>query len=168
MILESTQLKLAESAETGELIGFVSRNPYTQKLKGVRENSYFGKKICILARELKDKLQPNKLYDVELKQMHRRSGYVIVSATPTQFIALVDMCVIRGEQYNVTVNFGNKTIFFDPKDGKSHSSKTLEGAVKVLNVRDDIQDKEVVVELFIKQSLQLLAIMDADRRNGVL
>ncbi len=164
--LESTQLKLVESIETGELIGFVSRNPNTQKLKGVREDSYYGKRICILARELKGKILPNKLYDVELKAMHRRTGYVIVTATPTQFIALVDMFVIRGERYQVTVAFGNKTVYFDPKDGGSYSSKTLEGAVSVLNARDDIKDKELVIERFIKRSVQLLALLDADKRSG--
>lgn len=164
--LESTQLKLTESAETGELVGFVSRNPNTQKLKGVREGSYYGKRICILARELKGKIIPNKLYDVELKEMHKQTGYVIVSAKPTQFVALVDMYVIRGERYQVTANFGNKTVYFDPKDGGGYSSRTLEGAVRVLNARDDIQDKEYVVELFIKQSVQLLALLDEDKRSG--
>ncbi len=163
MVLEKTQLKLAKLDETEELVGFVSRNPHTQKLKGVREDSHFGKKICILARELKDKLLPNKLYDVELKPMHSRAGYVIISAKITQFTALVDMCVLRGEQYKVTVSFGNKTIYFDPKDGSSHSSRTLEGAVKLLNARDDIQDKEFVVDCFIKRSLQLLSMMKADK-----
>lgn len=168
LFVETTQLKLERSAETGALIGFVSRNPNTQKLRGVREDSYFGKKICILARELIGKLQCNKLYDVELKHMHRREGYVIVSAKPTQFVALVDMLVIRGERYQVTVRFGNKTVYFDPMDGSSVTSRTLEGAVRVLNARDDIQDKESVVELFIKQSLQLLTIMNEDKSRGII
>lgn len=49
MAVEHTQIKLAVSEITGELIGFVSRNPKSQKLMGVREDSRFGKKICILA-----------------------------------------------------------------------------------------------------------------------
>ena len=47
MTLEISQIKFAKSDETGELIGFVSRHSKTKKLKGVRESSIFGKKICV-------------------------------------------------------------------------------------------------------------------------
>ncbi|WP_287212203.1 hypothetical protein [Muribaculum sp.] len=35
--------------------------------------------------------------------------------------------VISGETYLVTVNFGNKTVYFYPRSGNSYSSKTVSG-----------------------------------------
>ena len=49
MTSEKSQLKFARSEETGELIGFVSRHSKTRKLMGVREDSRFGKQICVLS-----------------------------------------------------------------------------------------------------------------------
>lgn len=99
MTVEKTQIKFAQSESTGELIGFVSRHSKTQKLMGVREDSRFGKKICVLSEELKGAVQPNKLYAVELKAMHNGSGYVVVSATPILFNAQVDTLIIPKSIY---------------------------------------------------------------------
>ena len=70
MTLERTQLKFATSARTGEIIGFVSRHSKTKQLRGVREDSPYKKKICVLSEDLKGKVMPNVLYSVELKPMH--------------------------------------------------------------------------------------------------
>lgn len=162
MTVEHTQIKLTVSQETGELIGFVSRNPKSQKLMGVREDSRFGKKICILAKELKGTLSPNILYRVALAPMSDRKGYVIVSAKKVKFEALVEMFVKPGEIYRVTVSFGNKILYFDPKNGKSHFSNTVDGVVQVITKREDIENKEVVLQIFIERSKQLLARMTED------
>ena len=61
-------------------IGFVSRHSKTRQLKGVREDSRYGKQICVLAEDLKGTIEPNVLYSVELKPMHKAKGYVIVAA----------------------------------------------------------------------------------------
>lgn len=85
MVLEKTQLKFAISKESGELVGFVSRHHKSKKLMGVREDSYHGKKICLISEELKGIIKPDKLYAVQLKPMHNRSGYVVISAQPLLF-----------------------------------------------------------------------------------
>ena len=82
MTSEKSQLKFAKSERTGELIGFVSRHSKTRKLMGVREDSRFGKQICVLSEDLKGTIEPNILYSVELKPMHNAKGYVVVAATP--------------------------------------------------------------------------------------
>lgn len=87
MTPERSQIKLTKSEETGELIGFVSRHPKTKKLMGVREDSRFGKTICVLSEDLKGTVEPNTLYSVELKPMHKVKGYVVVSAIPVLFKA---------------------------------------------------------------------------------
>jgi len=51
-------------------------------LKGVRENEVLGEQICALAEDLKGTIEPNVLYSVELKPMHKAKGYVVVAATP--------------------------------------------------------------------------------------
>ena len=51
-------------------------------MKGVWEEYAFGKQICILTEDLKGTIEPNVLYSVELKPMHKAKGYVVVAATP--------------------------------------------------------------------------------------
>ena len=46
----------------------------TCQLKGVREDSRYGKQICVLAEDLKGTIEPNVLYSVELKPMHKARG----------------------------------------------------------------------------------------------
>ncbi len=162
MAVETSQIKFTKSDVTGELIGFVSRHSKTKKLKGVRENSAFGKKICVLSEELKGRIMENVLYNVELKPMHRGNGYVVVAATPARFKAEIQPVIVRKSIYQVCVSFGNKTIYYDPKDGRSPSSQTLEGTLKVIKERQDIEDIEHVVEQFIKKAKELNDRMEKD------
>ena len=129
MTSEKSQIKFAKSERTGELIGFVARDSKTRQLKGVRENYALGKQICILSEDLKGTIEPNIIYSVELKPMHKAKGYVVVAATPIQFSATVETIIVPKTLYNVTVSFGNKTIYLDPKDGKSAMSRTLDGVL---------------------------------------
>lgn len=162
MTLEKSQIKFASSKHTGEIIGFVSRHSKTQKLKGVRENSHFGKKICVLAENLKGTIEPNVLYDVELKQMHNGNGYVVISATPVEFKAEVETKIIPGKTYQVTLTFGNKTIYFDPLGGKTKSSRTVLGVLNVLKSRKDIKDLQATCDTFKKQAEELIYQMWKD------
>jgi hypothetical protein len=161
MTLEKSQIKFARSEETGEIIGFVSRHSKTKRLKGVRESSHYGKKICVLSEDLKGKIIPNVLYDVELKQMHNQNGYVVVSATPVKFKGQLKTIISKGI-YQVTITFGNKTIYFDPVDGKSSSSKTIEGVVEILRERQDIADLDSVIKEFKTLANELIARMQKD------
>lgn len=60
------------------------------------------------------------------------------------------------------VTFGNKTVYFDPKDGRSPSSKTIDGVVELLSQRRDIDSREEVINDFRRQAKALLRRMDAD------
>ncbi len=165
MAIETTQLKFAESEETGELIGFVSRRSKTQKLIGVHEDSPFGKKICVLSEELKKAPVPivkNKLYIVEMKPMHNGCGYVVVSAKPKLFPAQIETFIVPKSIYKVTVRFGNKTVYFDPKDGNRSSSRTLTGVINLLREREDIQDVELVIGDLSRQAAALVRRMEDD------
>lgn len=162
MAIETSQIKFAESEKTGELIGFVSRHSKTKKLKGVREDSIFGKKICVLSEDLKGTVIPNILYNVELKAMHQGNGYVVVSAEPKQFKAYIEKVIVPKAIYKIKVTFGNKTVYFDPKHGKSSSSRTLEGVLDILTPRVDIEDLDAVISEFKKQARALLEQMEND------
>jgi len=162
MSLEKSQIKFAKSEQTGEIIGFVSRHSKTRKLKGVRENSPFGKKICVLSQDLKGCIIPNILYNVELKTMHKSNGYVVVSAIPIRFKAHVETVIVPLQTYQVHITFGNKTVYFDPKNGKSSSSKTIEGVLNVLIERQDIDNLESVIASFKKQAFSLIEQMEKD------
>lgn len=162
MAIEKSRIKFAKSPETGEVIGFVSRNSKTKQLRGVPETSTYGKKICVLSEDLKGGIEPNILYDVELKPMHLGNGYVVVSARRTLFEAKFETVVIPKAIYQLKITFGHKTIFFDPKDGKSASSRTIKGVSKVIDERDDILDKEGVKARFCEDAKMLLQLMEKD------
>lgn len=94
--------------------------------------------------------------------MHNGSGYVVVSAKPILFSAQVDTLIIPKSIYQVTVTFGNKVVFFDPKDGKSASSRTLAGVIKLLREREDIENPGLVIEDLTRQAGQLVRRMEND------
>lgn len=162
MTSEKSQLKFAKSERTGELIGFVSRHSKTRKLMGVREDSRFGKQICVLSEDLKGTVEPNVLYSVELKPMHKANGYVVVAATPVLFQAQVESVIVPKTLYQVTVTFGNKKIFFDPKDGKSPMSRTIDGVLSILQNRKDIENQETVINDYLSQAHSLIHRMESD------
>lgn len=162
MTSERTQLKFATSERTGEIIGFVSRHSKTKQLRGVREDSPYKKKICVLSEDLKGKVKPNVLYSVELKAMHSGNGFVVVEATPLLFQATINTVVVPREVYRITINFGNKTIYFDPLHGKTYSSRTVAGVVSLLEHRIDIENLEGVIDSFKAETAKLFQKMVDD------
>lgn len=165
MILEQTQLKFMPSERTGELIGFVSRHSKTKQLRGVREDSFYKKKICVLSEDLKGKILPNVLYAVEMKAMHSGNGFVVVTATPVLFKATIETFLVPKGTYKVTINFGNKTVYYDPLKGKSNSSRTINGVATLLRRRIDIENQEEVISQFKAEALRLLQKMSDDGIN---
>lgn len=164
MKLEKTRLKLSESQQ-GELIGFVSRHGKRRKLFGVREDSPLGKKVCVLSEHLKGQLKPDKLYEVEVKPMRSSTGYVIVTAEPILFSAKIEVAIEPNAVYQITLKFGNKTIYYDPLNGQSSSSNSIDGVLNVLEQRDDIADKKDTLQKFVLEAGKLL---DRMVRDGVI
>lgn len=128
MTLEHSQLKFAKSESTGELIGFVSRHSKTRQLRGVREDSRFGKQICVLSEDLKGTVLPNILYAVDLKPMHKQHGYVVVAATPVLFKVVIETIIVPKTIYQVTVTFGNKKIFSIPRTERASTAEPSKGS----------------------------------------
>lgn len=165
-MIEKTQLKFVKSEKTNELIGFVSKTK-DNKLKGVREDSVYGKRICILAEELKGNILPNTLYEVELKPMHKgKNGYVVISATQILSDVTIESLIVPKKDYRVIINFvgkkNYKTIYFDPLHGKTSSSRTKEGVLEILHKRNDIAGQEGVISDFIDRADELIRQMRED------
>lgn len=104
----------------------------------------------------------NILYSVELKPMHNAKGHVVVAATPVLFQAHVETIIVPKTLYQVTVTFGNKKIFFDPKDGKSAMSRTIDGVLEILKGRKDIRHQENVINDYLNQAQALVRRMESD------
>ena len=68
---------------------------------------------------------------------------------------------------SVTVTFGNKKIFFDPKDGKSVMSRTIDGVLEILKGRNDIKYKEGVITDYLNQARALVRRMESDVSDTV-
>ncbi len=162
MAIEKTRLKFAVSAETNEVIGFVTRNSTTRKLRGVDEQNDSPKKICVLSEDLKGLIQPGIVYDVELKPMRKGNGYVVVSAIRPKYKAEVETVIVPRSVYQIRITFGHKIIYFDPKDGNSPSSRTVAGVEKALQDRKDLADIEEVLDRFRTAADELLERIEQD------
>lgn len=162
MAIETSRIKFQRCKKNGDIIGFVSQTPVEKQIRGVDESSPYPKKICLLSEDLKGTVEPGVLYDVELVEMHNRKGYVVISAKPALFEATIKTIVVPKAVYQVTVTFGNKVVYFDPKDGKMPSSRTIPGVMRHLRNRKDISDKNEVINKFRDAAFNLLDIMAAD------
>lgn len=163
--LETAKLRFVKSKQTGEFIAFVRRSHGA--LLGVPEDSPSGKMICVLSEDLKGKIEKNVLYDCHLKPMLAgKKGYVVVSAQRALFEALLETIVVPDYVYQVCIFFGRKTIYFDPKDGGSPSSRTIEGVINEIKRRDDLADKDKVIEEFVPMAESLLLRYEKDFDKG--
>ena len=58
------------------------------------KSSHISKHICVLAEDLEGTIEPNVLYSVELRPMHKAEGYVVVAATSVQFPAIAEYIIV--------------------------------------------------------------------------
>lgn len=162
MAIEKTRIKFAVSEETKEIVGFVTRNSTTRMLRGVDEKNDSPKKICVLSEDLKGLIQPGIVYDVEVKPMRKGNGYVVISACRRRYPAKFETKIIPKVVYQVRITFGHKTIYFDPKDGNSPSSRTVAGVEDVLRGRKDLDEIEDVIAKFRAAATELLEKIEQD------
>ena len=98
MAIEKTRLKFVQSPESGEMIAFVTKNSTTRQLRGVDENSEGPKKICVLSEDLKGLVQPNVVYEADLKPMRKGNGYVVVSISLLKFNAEFETIIMTSHR----------------------------------------------------------------------
>lgn len=158
-----TKLKFIRSEVTGGPISFVSQNPETGRICGVRQDSEYPKKICIADKLLAPQIILNTLYDCTLIPMTDKNGYVVIAAEPAQFKAVVSSTYIKNNIYLVEVKFGNKTIRFDPFNGKKESVRDFSACRAVLEKRVDVKDIVQVVEDFEHAANNILRLLNKDK-----
>lgn len=157
-----TKLKFVKSDKTGAFVSFVSQNPITGQIRGVRQDAPYPKKICVLDKKLMCEIFLNTLYHATLIPMHGKDGYVVIEATPVTFKALISATYVPKALYQVDVKFGNKNIRFDPKDGKKDTVKDIEACRRLIATRLDIQDIQDVLEDFDEMTKELLRRYEND------
>lgn len=158
-----TKLKFVKSDRTGSWVGFVSINTKNGCVKGVREDAKEHKKVCVVTHELASIIEPNVLYDVEMIPMkNKNAGYIVVKAEPHAFEARITSSVVKNAVYLVEVKFGNKTIIFDPLDGRKDSVRTIDGVIEVLQYRKDIKDLLQVIDDFQKTANIVMTAFEND------
>jgi hypothetical protein len=157
-----TKLKFVKSEQTGAYISFVSQNPKTGRISGVRGDSVYPKKICIIDQKLAGLIIPDILYDSTLIPMKEKDGYIVIEITPVAFEATVETTYVPKSIYKVEVKFGNKTVLFDPVDGKQKSVSTISGVKGILEKRMDVRDLQQVVDDFLEQAYILMKYYEND------
>lgn len=157
-----TKLKFIKSEETGAYIGFVSQNPKSKAYCGVRKDSPYPKKVCVLDQKMEWQILTNVLYDVTLVPMHYKNGFVVVEATPCEFRAKIEVTYRPKIEYKVEVKFGNKCIVFNPFDGDKDSIRNINKCRSVLEKRVDIKNLMQVVEDFDKAANSIINRMYSD------
>lgn len=158
-----TKLKFKRSSRSGNWVGFVLYNHKTGKLRGVREESSLPKQVCVVTKELADKIEPNVLYDVELIPMGgEKYGWIVVEATPHEWEATIVSTIVKNAVYRVEALFGGKRILFDPMDGKRDSVRSITGAISALSARKDIANLPQVIQDFHKTANIILTHYEND------
>lgn len=157
-----TKLKFKKSEKSGLLVGFVSQNPKTGRIKGVREDSEFPKQVCVVDASISPEIIVGALYNAAIVPMYQKKGFIVIEATPHQFKADIEVCYVPKAIYMVNVKFGNKTITFDPKDGRKESTRSLAAVKQLLERRIDIRNITQVVEDFVDAANDMLKKFDRD------
>ena len=160
-----TKLKFIKSEQSGALVSFVSQNPKTNRICGVRQDSKYPKKICIADQKFANILLTNVLYDCTLIPMNQKNGYVVIFAEPVQFTARIETTHVKKSIYMVEVKFGNKTIRFDPFSGSKESVKDFAACKAVLEKRVDVKNILQVVSDFEAAANNILTLMYAETKR---
>ncbi len=157
-----TRLNCKKSDKSRLLIGFVSQNPKTGRIKGVREDSEFPKQVCIVDQAIAPEIIVGALYQVAIVPMYKKKGFIVIEAAPYQFKADISTCYVPKAVDVVQVKFGNKTIVFDPKDGNKASTRTIAGVKALLERRIDVQNITQVADDVLEAATDLMEKYERD------
>lgn len=167
-VVVRTKMKFVKSRATGFTVGFVSRNPKTGAWRGVRENSEFPKKVCVLDKKLVPYTLLNKLYDVTMTPMKSGSGYVVVEAVPVLFDVKIESIHVPRLIYRVEAKFGEKSIVFDPMDGQRLSVRNIDGAIEALSKRTDVKDLHQTIDDFANAANDMLRMYKTEMKERAI
>jgi len=158
-----TKVKFMKSDKTNAYIGFVSKNPKSGRICGVRQESEYPKKIVIIDHRLSNLIVENVLYDIVAIPMKEKDGYIAIEATPVAFKAVIETTYVPKAIYKIEIKFGGKTVLFDPVGGKRDSVRTIAGVREVLENRMDIESLPKVIDDFNDAAYNLMKRYENDK-----
>lgn len=159
-----TKLKFKESEITGEPIAFAFWDKSTKSLLGVNMDDQTKKKICVLSPDLKKKniVKPGILYSASVHLSTKRNSYIVDNVKQYKFKAKVETQIVTKCFYQTIITIGNEKIYYNPFDGKSEFSRTLDGVLGLLEARDDIFNKEETISAVKRSARTVNQYLEAD------
>lgn len=146
-VVINTLIKFSYDSNTKTHLAFVTKTGAGKPWKGCRENTKTKKKIVIPSKEIASTVQDNVLYNAELIPMNNDQGFIAVKLDIQKFPATIET-TISPTRFKCELNFGNKTIVYDPQKGRQENRKLLPKVMELVSQRVDIQNKDKVVEDF--------------------
>ena len=124
--------------------------------RGCKEDSNAKKKIVFVDRYEEFGIIPDALYQVTLIPMTSNNGFIAINARLVQFVAKINT-EVEEHTYRVTVQFGQKTIVYDPTS-KDTKKNNIQAIANLLRNRVDLKSKDAVAEEFLDSACLLLSI----------
>ena len=98
--------------------------------------------------------------DVIYQDVALRQDYTVSVAGKKDEMSYYSSINYLKNESNVPVSYTH--LFFDPKDGKSVMSRTIDGVLEILKGRKDIKYKEGVITDYLNQARALVRRMESD------
>lgn len=149
-----TNIKFKQN-ERGAFYGFVTKNE-RGSWRGCNENSDARKKIVFVDEHEETDIITGALYQVTLIPMASGKGFIALNAKLVQFDAKINT-EVEEHTYRVTVQFGQKTIVYDPTS-KNTKKNNIQTIANLLRSRIDLKSKDAVAEEFLDSACLLLSI----------
>lgn len=143
-----TLLKFVKSDRNDVLISYVSKNPVTGQVKGVRVDSKYPHKVVVCGASVAPYILSNVLYRATIIPMKSDKGFVCIAADPVKFNATITTRYVPRTTYQILVSFGNKVMVFDPFKGQKASVLCASEFVNTLTHRLDIANIDYIIGAF--------------------
>lgn len=150
----TTILKFTESKKTGAYVAFVQKG-VGGWWRGVREDARGKKKVCVVPPELQPQIILGQPYKVECATSKNDQYFTVLNISPQVYTAIMETAYVPNCLYRIEINFGYKTLVFDPQSSIRNRSQ-LGRFMDVLKSRADIRDHDQVVAEFEMRAKDLL------------
>lgn len=118
--------------------------------RGCREEDDCKKKIVFVDQQLASGIIPNALYSCTIIPMMKADGFIAKTAKLIKFKAMIET-KMGGNDYYVSVKFGNKSITYDPTS-KEKRHRNIKYIADKLRGRVDVVDANQVAEDFLNSA----------------
>jgi predicted ATPase with chaperone activity len=156
-----TNIKFKKN-DKGHLYGFVSKTQ-DGSWRGVREESTDKKKIVFIDDMAERNMQPNVLYHCLLVPMNEKNGFIVMNAKAVKFPAKIT--TFTNKEYRVEVQFGNKTIVYDPSSTLLIKNN-MQNIANMLRKRYDLVCPMLTADEFLDAATIVNVLYKRDKSNS--